>query len=202
MQNIIKRGDYYYPITDNTMYKYLFENDRQTEPERISKYCSNKRVCLQAGGNVGLYPIWFSRIFEQVITVEPEETNYECLKLNTKDYLNIFTKNAALGNENRKVGINISEGNSGGHNLGLNVKDGNIQMVRIDDLNLQNIDLIALDIEGFEEEALKGALETIKKYKPVICVETVWCRCQGFVESLGYRQVDEIDGNSVFVKND
>ena len=43
---------------------------------------------------------------------------------------------------------------------------------RIDDLNLTQCDLIHLDIEGYEYFALLGAMSTIKKYSPVIALES------------------------------
>ena len=49
--------------------------------------------------------------------------------------------------------------------------NGNIPTLLIDDLNLTECDLIMLDVEGYELHALNGAIETIKKYGPVICVE-------------------------------
>jgi hypothetical protein len=48
---------------------------------------------------------------------------------------------------------------------------GTIPVLRIDDLLLESCDLIHLDIEGFEGVALQGAKETIKKFKPIICLE-------------------------------
>jgi hypothetical protein len=57
-----------------------------------------------------------------------------------------------------------------------------------------------LDVEGFELKALRGAVNTIKKYKPVLCVELCekWLNRYGdsstdvikFIENLGYKQVD------------
>jgi hypothetical protein len=40
--------------------------------------------------------------------------------------------------------------------------DGNIPMVTIDSLNLDDVDLIKIDVEGYEMEVLKGADQTLK----------------------------------------
>jgi FkbM family methyltransferase len=49
-----------------------------------------------------------------------------------------------------------------------------ISTITIDDLvsrrNIQKIDLIKMDIEGAETFALKGAMETIKKFKPKLAI--------------------------------
>jgi hypothetical protein len=48
---------------------------------------------------------------------------------------------------------------------------GPIPTMRIDDLALPRCDLIYLDVEGEELNALKGAMETIERCKPVIVYE-------------------------------
>ena len=45
-------------------------------------------------------------------------------------------------------------------------------IITIDSLNLSDVDLIHLDLEGYELFALQGAIETIKRYKPLIVLET------------------------------
>ena len=49
--------------------------------------------------------------------------------------------------------------------------NGYMPTIILDNLNLPGCDLIQLDVEGFELKALNGAIETIKKYKPVLCIE-------------------------------
>jgi hypothetical protein len=43
--------------------------------------------------------------------------------------------------------------------------------IRLDDLHLGPIDFIKIDVEGFELPVLKGGEETIKKWRPIICIE-------------------------------
>lgn len=206
MNNLIelKSDGHYWPKFDTTMIQYLSENDRLNEPFKVSQYCKNKRLCLQAGGNVGIYPMLFSKIFDNVITFEPEPLNFECMNLNIQNYniKNITSYQALLGNENRKVALQICSNNCGAHNVGKEIEEGNISMLKIDDLNLQNLDLIVLDVEGFEIEVLKGGINTIKKYWPVICAEIGWSNCTGLLQNLGYSKISTIDGNGIFLKNE
>ena len=44
-------------------------------------------------------------------------------------------------------------------------------MITLDSLNLDNVGLIQLDVEYYELNVLRGAIETIKKFKPVITCE-------------------------------
>lgn len=53
-------------------------------------------------------------------------------------------------------------------------RDGEIETLSIDDLvtqkGLERVDFIKLDIEGAEMDALKGAIRTIRKFKPKLAV--------------------------------
>jgi FkbM family methyltransferase len=55
-----------------------------------------------------------------------------------------------------------------------NTFDGQVKSLSIDQLvkdqGIQRIDFIKMDIEGAEPHALKGALETIKKFKPKLAI--------------------------------
>jgi FkbM family methyltransferase len=204
MNDLIEfNNGFYWPKSDSIMRKYIYEKDRFNEPSKIVKYCKNTKICLQAGGNIGIYPIGLSRFFEKVITFEPELLNFECLKLNTENYSNIIKYQAALGDEKRKISIRLSENNNcGGHYVvghgSKEILDGEIPMIRIDDLNLEDLDLLYLDVEGFEIQCLNGGIETIKKYKPIICAEIGWSDCSNFLSNLGYNKIDTIDINGIF----
>ena len=47
--------------------------------------------------------------------------------------------------------------------------------------NLDKFDFIKLDIEGYEPKAINGALDSIKKYRPVITLEC-WSNHYGGVD--------------------
>ncbi len=62
--------------------------------------------------------------------------------------------------------------------------------VKIDDLDLTQLDLLKIDVEGFEVKVLQGALQTITKLKPKIIIEThslkLRAACHEILQSLGY----------------
>ena len=66
-------------------------------------------------------------------------------------------------------------------------------MVRLDDLDLKNVYLIKIDVEGMEEASLVGARRLLERDKPVLCME--WIKADklkliGFCKELGYRVYD------------
>jgi FkbM family methyltransferase len=137
----------------------------------------NKRVCVQAGGAVGVWPLRLSKEFEVVYTYEPHPHNFRCLALNCLDEgENIIAINSALGDKFGRISLTLMEHETNNHGafqvseaLGLTGKI--IPLTVIDALDLVECDLIYLDIEGLELMALMGAKETIKKCRPVIAVE-------------------------------
>lgn len=63
--------------------------------------------------------------------------------------------------------VNVT-GNAGAHYVS---GDGDIPIITVDSLQLDACDLLCLDIEGSEPLALRGAEQTIRKFRPVIMFE-------------------------------
>lgn len=63
-----------------------------------------------------------------------------------------------------------------------------------------DIAAIKLDIEGMEFSALKGGVNTLKRYKPLIMLEggNRWDGLSGFMEDLGYRYAERRENKLVF----
>jgi FkbM family methyltransferase len=165
------KAEFLWPKNDVWAWKWLNKKDHWDLPIRISNFCNSKKTVIQAGGNAGLYPLLYSKIFDTVITFEPDPNNFYCLDKNISAK-NVIKYPYALGNTTSFVGLETNPlwdiKNSGA----LKIKsDGNIKQVTIDSLNIQP-DLIHLDIEGFEGPALLGAEKTIDSYHPIIVLET------------------------------
>ena len=153
-----------------------------------SKYTEHVKkfdVVVQAGGNCGMYPRLFSKMFKWVYTFEPDPLNFFTLVQNCQED-NIVKFQAALGAENGMVDITRpAMNNVGMHRTSAN-PSANIPQFKLDNLALHDCDLIQLDIEGYELNALKGAVETIRKFKPVIAVERTNDQIKAFLTDLGY----------------
>ena len=133
---------------------------------------SKRRNCLQAGGNVGIYPFELSKHFQTVTTVEMDVDNGDCLRRNLEDRnvenVRMWT-GTALGRDAGECGEDKDDLNIGKHRVVL--EGTGTPMTSIDGMRLEDIDLIWLDIEGMEKPALEGAFNTIERDKPWIAIE-------------------------------
>lgn len=106
----------------------------------------------------------------KVTLFEPVPANYEEIQRNISmnGASNITAHNIAISNENGNMEINV-DGNMG-------VRKGNgerisVQTAKLDSLNLSKPDIIKIDVEGFEIDALKGARNLLEQHHPKIILE-------------------------------
>lgn len=125
---------------------------------------------IHAGGNIGLYTLEFAKQAKNVYVFEPEDENFSSLSMNCVGKNNIFLFKAALGNKHETVCLtNDDETHCGTWQV--EQKKGNVPTLLIDDLNLSDVSIIHLDVEGYELFALQGAEKTIKQNYPLLAFE-------------------------------
>lgn len=130
--------------------------------------CAQRRSAVQAGGHVGVYPRRLSESFNAVYTFEPHPLNFAALVMNVESCPSVCAARGFLGALHGRREL-ILHKNSGGHHTG--EPGGYIPTYCIDDLVLDDCDAIFLDTEGFEYQALKGALQTIERCRPLLVLE-------------------------------
>ena len=135
------------------------------------KACSQRRVCIDIGANVGLWSCDLVNEFDHVIAFEPVAEFIECFKKNVSK-TNYTIHQMALGRTESFIEMNIVQGNTGHTHIDqTSIGKGTIPLKTLDSFNFDNIDMIKIDVEGFEEEILAGAMDTIKRNKPILVVE-------------------------------
>lgn len=178
--------------------------------DRAAAFCAGRTAAVQAGGNLGIYPKRLAQVFTTVYTFEPSAELFPMLMANAPEP-NIIRYQAALGCERGLVGTSRvrRDGKANAHE-GIThvVPTGTVPTLRIDDLGLPVCDLVYLDIEGYELYALRGAVETLQRCRPVVAVEINKSLgflglqpkdVTGFLEAQGYRHEVTMGSDQVFV---
>ena len=167
---VVKEGGWIWPKSDESSWEG--QNEYNTLAQYVLPYVSNRDVMIQAGGNCGFILSTFVDHFRTLYTFEPDPINFYCLNQNITSP-NVFKMQCCLGKESTPV--NTQQLDRPGRlrdTGGVHVEgQGLTPTIVIDSLNLPACDLIQLDVEGYELNALLGAVNTIKKYKPVLCIE-------------------------------
>ncbi len=128
----------------------------------------------------------------RVIGFEMDSENYK-LASKLAEKKNFTVENLGLGDENREVGYFRIPGNQGGSFVGIDgrkIPDDSpkTQLVTLDsyvqDHHLDSVDFIKMDTEGAELSILKGATNTITRFKPILALsayhkpEDIFTLCQ------------------------
>jgi FkbM family methyltransferase len=211
--------------TRSHLFKRLLLNGTY-EPELVS--IVNKTVNLgddviDVGANLGFFSVLFSRkvgLSGRVLSIEPTSKVFDTLSLNLKLNMadNVIAFNGAVGEKKSKITINSIVGkeeySSVGEVVHHSVKGEKtiteiVECSTIDALvEMHNLkpSFIKIDVEGAEFMVLSGAVNTLKKYHPVILSELsdeMLGACGssssdviGLLKSLGYSLRDPIDGGS------
>lgn len=203
---------YYWPDKDTCTADAVFY-EWNAKIEKVLELVRGRDLVIQAGANVGVFPIRLSRLFKRVHTFEPIPMIWDCLQKNLelRGLENVSAHNCGLGERYGLVGINHSEvANCGATALG---GVGDIPVQALDSLVVPCCDLLWFDIEGYEHKALLGSQETIAKYKPLIIIENKGLmpgfggnldgseEFVAYMESLGYRRECRIMRDDFYVPN-
>lgn len=151
------------------------DHDRNMLP-LVLKHIKQGDTVIDAGAYIGDHTIAYARAVGasgEVHAFEPSPEAFECLKHNLKGYKNVFGYNQGLGSaECHVVVCNVKENPGMNHIMPWPYEYSNsFKVVTIDSLKLDRCDFIKIDVEGYELEILKGAQDTIKRFKPKMLIE-------------------------------
>ena len=128
--------------------------------KKFIEYCTSQTMRMKTVIDVGAWCGTWSKAMEpfakNIIAFEPDKVHFECLQKNCT--INCDPRMEAVGSESGTV--SLTEDNFTQAKRVLN--EGNIRMVTIDSFGYNDVDLIKIDVEGYEMEVLKGAEETLK----------------------------------------
>jgi FkbM family methyltransferase len=169
---------------------------------------------LDCGANIGVHTVEWARQMSgwgTVVGIEAQERIFYALAGNValNNCLNARVLHAAVGGEVGVIEIpnldysvassfgsfEIKKRTAGSEFIGQDVDyeagpKTPVNLVTIDSLEFERLDFIKLDVEGMEIEALQGAMQAIKTFKPQMLVEIIKAEAgsvDAFLTDLGYR---------------
>lgn len=164
-----------------------------------------RRVCVQAGGSHGMWPKRLGQLFERVYTFEPDAISFDALSQNCREP-NIVKLQAALGSE---VGSALIRHKSDSTHYIVDPKSKGackgvrVPLLSIDAMQLENVDAIMLDVEGYEKPIIVGAEDTIRRCRPVILTEynpkKFLEQADETVLALGYMMVETVQADRIYI---
>jgi FkbM family methyltransferase len=177
------------------------------------QYFGDGVLALDCGANIGVHTIeWAKRMsgWGQVIAIEPQERLFYALAGNIA-VNNCFNARAFHAAVAAKVGTmrvpapDYLKAASFG-SLELRRREGTefigqpidysdkmtvvLRTITLDSLDFPRIDLIKIDVEGMELEAIEGAEASLTRSRPVLIVESIKtdkAKLRAVIERLGYR---------------
>jgi len=175
--------------------------------EKFIAYCEKNKLkfnhIIDVGAWVGTWSMAMNQYCGRVIAFEPDETHYACLVKNVDE--DIETHQLAVGHENKMIALSSDNFTQAKRVIG----EGHIPMTSIDELGLDDIDVIKIDVEGYEMEVLKGAENVLKTQCKYVMIElnsntgkygSSNKECMDFLTSLGYKLLLEHWPDKVFYR--
>ena len=123
-------------------------------------------VAVDAGANIGIYSLYFARCVGPagaVYSFEPSPENFSRLRSATRRFSNVHVSQVALGERSGHSALYLSDRLNVDHRTYSTEQSGRrviqIEMVALDEYFKpgQRVDLIKMDIQGYELHALRGA---------------------------------------------
>lgn len=168
------------------------------------------KTFVDVGAHVGYYSIRMSKLYGRVIAIEPNPYSIECLKRNIElnNAYNVEVIPVACGDKDEEL---MLAGLRAWAYISSGTGEIRVQVKRLDGL-VEHADVLKIDVEGFEEQVIRGSLNLISKCKPVIVIEhhdlmgfnipDANKRIKNILKDYGYRRFNLDDIRYAYVHED
>lgn len=129
-----------------------------------------RRLALDVGAHIGLWTRALAIKFAYVVAFEPVPENYACLVQNAS-FRNTRLENVALGDTPGTAKMILPTKSNSGCWYAQTGSGGDTPMTTIDSFGFNEVDLIKIDVEGFEGDVIHGACATLSRCRPVVVFE-------------------------------
>jgi FkbM family methyltransferase len=162
------------------------------------------RTVLDIGAWCGTWSLAMAEYSKKIHSFEPDKTHFTCLTRNVSQYVHIDPKMIALGDNNKEtVALSADNFTQSKRVIG----EGSIQLHTVDEFSFEEVDLIKIDVEGFEMKVLKGAENTLKQCQFLMIelnnnskkYQSSNIEIENYLNDFGFRTLINIWPDKVFV---
>jgi len=161
-------------MSDRLMFEQLF-----LKKEYDIEIPFEPKTIIDLGANAGFASIFFANRFpkSKILSLEPDEANYKLAQRNTEAYNNITVLKGAIWHKAEKLKV-VDHGHG---EAAYTVEPGGdgaieVQAYTVKDImtlmNITEIDVLKIDIEGTEKEIFEEGYETWLPFTKVLIAET------------------------------
>ena len=203
-----KYGDYFIPEESKHRNASKLTIEGGVYEEETIEYLINNskgNQIVHAGTYFGDFLPALSSAYKNVFAFEINKVNFDAalktIELNKLDNVNLSFN--ALGDKMKIVNVQTKNNGialGGASNISANGSN-QVEQVKLDDVVGGKIDIIQLDVEGYELNVLMGATKVIKKNKPIILLEDNMNNTHLFMHKLGYTNVGKVNNNKIYEYN-
>lgn len=192
MRTVTRDGINYVLDLSCLMQWVVFWNFREKQRDKLYSLVDKGDVVLDVGTNIGEMLLHFAKLVGKdgfVYGFEPDETNFANAQKNIalNDFQNIHLFNLGVSEKKETHKLYRVDPNNLGMNRILNETEAGkfedfttIETDRLDNIvtenGIQKVDLIKIDIEGYEMHALRGARRLLETFRPKLFIEVGYTR--------------------------
>ena len=177
----------------------------------LEMFPSRNRCYIDVGAHIGTTVAPYSRLFSSVHAYEPSSLNFSFLNKNMSrnNLTNCKIYNIGLYSHSCNGVMKYHGGGNSGCYAFEPLEFGDVKCVSLDSQSHEFVDFVKIDTEGSELYVLKGAENTLRRWKPLIQFETnnLCEKLYGinvkqtvdYLISLGYIVFDSSDENNLFM---
>jgi FkbM family methyltransferase len=219
----VNRGGINYSLDLSCMMQwYVFWDFKAKDRDKLYSLVKKGDVIFDVGTNIGETLLNFARLTGEtgyVYGFEPDNENYRNVQANIalNPFKNIHVFQNAVSDKKETVKLFVVEPHNRGMNRILEPGEGEgkefttLEATTLDAIVRENsinrLDLVKIDIEGYEMHALRGASNTLRNLKPVLFIEVGYTRLLShktspnelvrFLEDLGYTVLHSMTGERI-----
>jgi FkbM family methyltransferase len=191
LRNVSRNGINYSLDLSCLMQWYVYWDFKAKDRDRLYSLVKKGDVVFDVGTNIGETLLNFARLTGDrgyVYGFEPDDENYNNVQKNISlnNFKNVQVFKQAISDKKETVKLYCVDPHNRGMNRILEAGQGTesqfilLETTTLDRIIAENkterLNVMKIDIEGYEMHALKGAVETLKRFKPILFIEIGYTR--------------------------